>query len=236
MAANSLVPSGLARSSVPGAQSASARQPAQLSLRSDVVTTLEHQLESLYRRHLSVHTYHSKKRLQQEYRQVQAAMASALVTEGFDRNAAARVTTWDPFDPVGSASFFDPEWMFALPGGFDVVITNPPYVRQESLGAQKVAFSRDFPEVYTGRRTCTSTSSPAPTSCCGPAAWAASSAATSGCAPAMVRSCAACLLDAQAFHLVADFGDLPVFEATAYPAIFLWRKRPGTARPRPGPR
>ncbi len=33
------------------------------------------------------------------------------------------------------------------------------------------------------------------------------------------------LLDKQAFHLVVDFGDLPVFKATAYPAIFVWQRQ-----------
>ena len=36
------------------------------------------------------------------------------------------LSSWDPFseDPCG---WFDPEWMFGIKNGFDIVITNPPY-------------------------------------------------------------------------------------------------------------
>ena len=44
------------------------------------------------------------------------------------QNYAALVAGWDPFDQNASSEFFDPEWMFNISDGFDVVIGNPPYV------------------------------------------------------------------------------------------------------------
>ncbi len=55
---------------------------------------------------------------------------------------------WDPYHVDHPARFFEPEWMFNLgPGagrgqnltdtGFDIVIGNPPYVRQEELKRMK---------------------------------------------------------------------------------------------------
>ena len=35
---------------------------------------------------------------------------------------------WDMFDQNKAAKFFDPNWMFGIDGGFDIVIGNPPYV------------------------------------------------------------------------------------------------------------
>ena len=40
---------------------------------------------------------------------------------------ADMVAGWDPYDQNASSSFFDPEWMFNIKDGFDVVIGNPPY-------------------------------------------------------------------------------------------------------------
>lgn len=58
--------------------------------------------------------------------------------EGVAPATASLLAGWDPYDQNASASFFDPEWMFGVDDGFDVVIANPPYVRQEQLGDLKL--------------------------------------------------------------------------------------------------
>ena len=40
---------------------------------------------------------------------------------------ARQITSWNPYDQNASSPFFDPEWMFGIKEGFDVVIGNPPY-------------------------------------------------------------------------------------------------------------
>jgi hypothetical protein len=40
--------------------------------------------------------------------------------------------------------------VFRANGGFDIVIANPPYIRQERITRHKEALSRAFPEVYAG--------------------------------------------------------------------------------------
>ena len=50
---------------------------------------------------------------------------------------AERMTAWDPFDQNRHAGFFDAEWMFGFQSGFDIVIGNPPYVRQEAFKDDK---------------------------------------------------------------------------------------------------
>jgi len=40
---------------------------------------------------------------------------------------AQQLAGWDPYNQNAHADFFDPEWMFGIEGGFDVVIGNPPW-------------------------------------------------------------------------------------------------------------
>ena len=54
---------------------------------------------------------------------------------------ASLVAGWDPYDQNASSSFFDPEWMFNISSGFDVVIGNPPYVQVP----KGMVSSEDFP-------------------------------------------------------------------------------------------
>ncbi len=49
---------------------------------------------------------------------------------------ADMIAGWDPYDQNASSSFFDPEWMFNIKDGFDVVIGNPPYVQLQADGGK----------------------------------------------------------------------------------------------------
>ena len=55
----------------------------------------------------------------------------------------------DPYDQNTTADFFDPEWMFGITDGFDVVIGNPPYVRQEKIKHLKPTLKKRY-TCYTG--------------------------------------------------------------------------------------
>lgn len=41
--------------------------------------------------------------------------------------AIQQITDWNPYDQLKAAPFFDPDWMFGITDGFDIVIGNPPY-------------------------------------------------------------------------------------------------------------
>ncbi len=73
-----------------------------------------------------------------EYTDGLAKSEAALLklTENFklqNHQIARQLAAWDPYDQNASSPFFDMEWMFGLTNGFDVVIGNPPYVRQEAI-------------------------------------------------------------------------------------------------------
>ena len=43
------------------------------------------------------------------------------------------MSAWDPYDQNASSEWFDPEYMFGVADGFDVVIGNPPYINVENM-------------------------------------------------------------------------------------------------------
>lgn len=44
-----------------------------------------------------------------------------------------RLVAWNPFAFNVAEKFLDPEWMFGVKEGFDIVISNPPYIRVQTL-------------------------------------------------------------------------------------------------------
>ena len=55
------------------------------------------------------------------------------------------LASWNPYDQNASAPFFDPEWMFGISDGFDIVIGNPPYVSTKGVTSEfKKALEKEY--------------------------------------------------------------------------------------------
>ena len=70
-----------------------------------------------------------KAQLKNKIKETRKALAKAIEDSGFVQpGVASLLASWDMFDQNASATFFDPEWMLGVKGGFDIVIENPPFV------------------------------------------------------------------------------------------------------------
>jgi adenine-specific DNA-methyltransferase len=78
----------------------------------------------------TVRTKRKYKNIVNDLRQEIADMLYANGAVGNDE--AHQLASWDMFDQNASSPFFDPEWMFDVKAGFDIVIGNPPYVQLQS--------------------------------------------------------------------------------------------------------
>lgn len=82
----------------------------------------------------------TKNRYKARVEELQGKIAEKLETLGVVGNEDARLMRqWKMFDQNASSPFFDPEWMFGISKGFDIVIANPPFVF-----TRDVEFSGDF--------------------------------------------------------------------------------------------
>lgn len=68
--------------------------------------------------------------LRQEDKSIRCELEQKLLKFGFGKENAKLISTWDPYDKNRSAEFFDAEWMFGIKDGFDIVIGNPPYIKE----------------------------------------------------------------------------------------------------------
>lgn len=96
---------------------------------SDEVRYYEELLHDLNHRIFLAKRNKDKEELRQHMIATRAMMAQSLENLGvIGKDGFKQLTEWNMFDQNASASFFDPEWMFGVKEGFDVVIANPPYV------------------------------------------------------------------------------------------------------------
>ena len=76
-------------------------------------------------------------------------LAAVLRKIGIPAEDAEKIAHWNPYDQTSRADWFDPGRMFGVKGGLDIVIGNPPYVRQEKIKELKPSLKDQY-DCYTG--------------------------------------------------------------------------------------
>ena len=97
----------------------------QMPLSNDAVRKLEARLQANGERHYNAKTRGTKLRSVREDKELRNKLAEELKAIGFGNANADRIAQWDRYDQNGVADWFDPEYMFFVRDGFDLVIGNP---------------------------------------------------------------------------------------------------------------
>lgn len=114
------------------------------------VADKEAELRDANASHFAAKRFADKRKRKEKILRLRDELATLLKAElTLKPGDAERMTAWDPFDQNRHADFFDPEWMFGFQSGFDIVIGNPPYVRQESIKDDKPRFKPHY-TTYNG--------------------------------------------------------------------------------------
>ena len=124
-------------------------KPLQTQIRSQQIGRKEKELEDVRRRHFTARTPRTKAKYRTLDAQIRAEISELLESVGFPHETTEKIAHWDPYDQNASADFFDPEWMFSIRDGFDVVIGNPPYVRQEAIRHIKPQLAKEYGVFFT---------------------------------------------------------------------------------------
>ena len=106
------------------------------TLTSPKAKVLEVELGDNRERHFHATTRPQKLACKRADRKLRRELATELKHIGMPPDDADKVAAWDPYDQNASADWFDPEWMFGIANGFDVVIGNPPYISHDKIPKQ----------------------------------------------------------------------------------------------------
>ena len=118
-------------------------------LTSENAQDMERQLRDNRERYFHATTRRQKLNCKRRDKVLRGKLAEELTHIGMPADEAEKIAYWDPYDQNASTDFFDTEWMFGIADGFDVVIGNPPYVRQEKIKSLKPTLKNQY-DCYTG--------------------------------------------------------------------------------------
>ena len=76
-----------------------------------------------------------KSEVKAEYRYVQNQLWNDMHKSSSYGQQSLALTGWDPFEHTRS-EWFDPNWMFGIKDGFDIIIGNPPYIQLQKNGGE----------------------------------------------------------------------------------------------------
>ena len=103
---------------------------AQGTLTSNTARDLEQALRDNREQHFHATTRQRKRACKIKDEELRSELATELKHFGMPADDAERIARWDPYDQNATADWFDSEWMFGITEGFDVVIGNPPYIKE----------------------------------------------------------------------------------------------------------
>ena len=112
-------------------------KPAQppLSEQAERILRIERQLAAKREERFHARTRREKQRMRDDDQKLRDALARRLEQAAFPPDDARKIADWDPADQSimadtrDATAWFDPEFMFGVRDGFDVVIGNPPYAQ-----------------------------------------------------------------------------------------------------------
>lgn len=92
------------------------------------------ELAEIRHKHFSAKSASTKHRLREKDQILREKLARLLSDDdNFAPEDAKQLASWNPYDQNTVSPFFDPEWMFGVADGFDIVIGNPPYLRIQGI-------------------------------------------------------------------------------------------------------
>ena len=99
-------------------------------LRTEKAMKLELKLRNNRERYFHATTRNQKRDCKTEDKRLRTELATELMNHGMLAADAKKIAEWDLYDQNATADWFDKELMFGITSGFDVVIGNPPYIKE----------------------------------------------------------------------------------------------------------
>ena len=111
---------------------------------SEEIESIKKELHQIRHLHFSAKSTSTKHRLREKDLALREKLIELLSDENnFASDDAKQLAEWNPYDQNAVSPFFDPEWMFGVADGFDIVIGNPPYIQLQNNSGELAKLYED---------------------------------------------------------------------------------------------
>ncbi|HOQ80627.1 MAG TPA: hypothetical protein PLH63_06150, partial [Candidatus Cloacimonadota bacterium] len=97
------------------------------------IKDLENELKQIRHRMFSAKYLRKKKELRAEDRKKREEIKSELKKADYPEGSIDNIASWDPYNQICGADWFDAQWMYGIEDSFDILIGNPPYVQLQKF-------------------------------------------------------------------------------------------------------
>jgi hypothetical protein len=108
----------------------------QLGLFDNGIEALQQQLAQVRHKYFSTKTLKTKRKYKEKDKELRQQALERLQQSGISpavETSMKKVVDWDLYNQNSISDWFDPEWMFGIQDGFDIVLGNPPYLRVQGI-------------------------------------------------------------------------------------------------------
>jgi tRNA1(Val) A37 N6-methylase TrmN6 len=122
------------------------KQSGQQTLVNAEIPNKKEELGKIRHQHFMAKTPSEKRHLRNIDEQLRKELAELMGDDCFySPDDVNQLISWNPYDQNEVSQFFDPEWMFGIKGGFDIVIGNPPYISTKGVKTEdKKKYEAEF--------------------------------------------------------------------------------------------
>lgn len=110
--------------------------PMQQKFQSTAVKELREKVERNRERHFHAYARDQKWEHRKIDKMLRLRLSKELRKSGFSDDVSEKIAVWEPYDQNTEAEWFEPQYMFGVDEGFDIVIGNPPYIQLQKDGGR----------------------------------------------------------------------------------------------------
>jgi type I restriction-modification system DNA methylase subunit len=97
---------------------------------------IEKDLKEVRHRYFEAKTIETKRKYRELDYELRTKLSKQLTELGYPGNESKKIADWNPYDKSKVTDWFEPEFMFGIDEGFDIIIGNPPYIQLQNDGGK----------------------------------------------------------------------------------------------------